>query len=240
MKLKMIIALLVALLPRLAPAQQTGMLTDTYETAAGPVEISLIGYGSLMIGFDGKVIHVDPNSRVTDYTLLSDADLILITDESGEYYDTKAMEEITTPETLIITNSSAGKEGRPGSHILSDGDRKEWNGIDILAVPSSNSTVQGWEEPVGEPTMHEGNGYVLTFGDFRVYVAGAIATVPDSEELEGIHVAFLPRNLNYTLGDEQFIENALKVRPVVLYPYHYSEPNNPDLETVLPGIKLRW
>ena len=41
-----------------------------------------------------------------------------------------------------------------------------------------------------------GNGYVITFGDKRVYVAGDTEDVPEMAKLAGVDIAFLPVNLD--------------------------------------------
>jgi hypothetical protein len=47
---------------------QTNFESDILETSAGSLKITFIGHGSLMFTFGGKVIYVDPFSRVADYT----------------------------------------------------------------------------------------------------------------------------------------------------------------------------
>ena len=52
--------------------------TDPIQTSAGELEITFIGHGTLMMEFNGKVIHIDPWSQFTDYANLPKADIILI------------------------------------------------------------------------------------------------------------------------------------------------------------------
>ncbi len=44
---------------------------DVINTTGGPAEITFIGHGSLMIVYQGKVVHVDPFSKLTDYSVLT-------------------------------------------------------------------------------------------------------------------------------------------------------------------------
>jgi len=40
---------------------------DTFKTSAGDLEMAFVGHGTLIFIFGGKVIHIDPYSKVTDY-----------------------------------------------------------------------------------------------------------------------------------------------------------------------------
>ena len=44
--------------------------TDVIPTSAGDLKITFLGHGTLMLTFNGKIIHVDPFSRVADYSKL--------------------------------------------------------------------------------------------------------------------------------------------------------------------------
>jgi hypothetical protein len=67
-----------------------------YISSQGDLEITFIGHGSLMFTFNGKVIHVDPFSKLAEYSKLSKADMLLITHEHRDHLDLKAMEAIRT------------------------------------------------------------------------------------------------------------------------------------------------
>ena len=63
--------------------------TDVIQTSAGDLKIMFLGHGTLMLTFDGMNIHVDPFSRVADYSKLPEADIILITHEHRDHLDLK-------------------------------------------------------------------------------------------------------------------------------------------------------
>jgi L-ascorbate metabolism protein UlaG (beta-lactamase superfamily) len=49
-----------------------------------------------------------------------------------------------------------------------------------------------------------------------------------------IDIAFLPKNLPYTMSDAQFIEAAKRIHPKYLYPYHYFSIDREALRKALP------
>ena len=56
-----------------------GFEKDTVKTDAGDLEIMFIGHGTLMLTYKGKVIHIDPWSKLAEYTKFPKADIILLT-----------------------------------------------------------------------------------------------------------------------------------------------------------------
>jgi len=208
--------------------------TDVLKTSGGDLKITLVGHGTLMFEFAGKVIHVDPVSMYADYSSLPKADLVLVTHEHGDHLDAKAIQALSTPNTAIIVNPGSAK-ALPNATVMKNGDTKTVAGINIEAVPAYNPEKQF--HPKGN-----GNGYVLTFGDKRVYVAGDTENVPEIKSLKSIDVAFLPMNLPFTMTPEQVADVAKAIRPKVLYPYHYGNTDPNQLVNLLKdekGIEVR-
>ena len=86
------------------------------------------------------------------------------------------------------------------------------------------------------------NGYAITFGDIRVYVAGDTENIPEMKNLKNIDYAFLPMNLPYTMTPEMVADAAKAFKPKVLYPYHFGNTNTSDLEALMkdtPGVEVR-
>jgi L-ascorbate metabolism protein UlaG (beta-lactamase superfamily) len=87
-----------------------------------------------------------------------------------------------------------------------------------------------------------GNGYVITFGDKRIYVAGDTENIPEMKQLKDIDVAFLPMNLPYTMTPEMVADAARAFKPKVLYPYHYGETEPSKLIELMkdtPEVEIR-
>jgi len=212
---------------------QEGPEADVIETSAGDLTITFIGHGTLMFQHGGKVIHIDPVGGEGDYSALPDADLILVTHEHGDHLDPDAIGEIRTPETSIVVSESC--EGRlEGSSVLGNGEEINLMGFRIQAVPAYNLIHTRSE---GQPVHPKGNGngYVITFGETRVYVAGDSENTPEMKGLEDIDVAFLPMNLPYTMTPEMVADAATAFRPRILYPYHFGETDTGELIRLLAG-----
>jgi L-ascorbate metabolism protein UlaG (beta-lactamase superfamily) len=101
---------------------------------------------------------------------------------------------------------------------IGNGETSEVAGLPLAAVAAYNTTPDRLKfHPKGV-----GNGYVLTIGDKRIYMAGDTEDIPEMRALTGIDVAFLPMNLPYTMTEEQAADAVRAFKPKVVYPYHYK------------------
>lgn len=218
----------------------SGFETDTIKTSSDDLKISFIGHGTLMFTFGNMVIHVDPVDQMTDYRKLPKADIILITHEHSDHLDTKAIAKLRTQHTVVVANENSAKKVQ-GTIIMHNGDVKTIQGLKIEALPAYN--IVHIRSP-GTPFHPKGvgNGYVLTFGDKRVYVAGDTENIPEMKNLKAIDIAFLPMNLPYTMTPEMVADAAKAFKPKVLYPYHYGDTDPARLVALLkdnPEIEVR-
>jgi L-ascorbate metabolism protein UlaG (beta-lactamase superfamily) len=208
---------------------------DTISTSKGNLEITFIGHGSLIFTFNDKVIHADPFSRLADYSMLPKADIILITHHHGDHFDPQAIEKVRKGNTVVVLTKLCA-ENFDGGTIMNNGDIKEAEGIEIEAVPAYNLVHK---RDNGEPFHVKGNynGYVITFGDKKIYVAGDTENTPEMKALEGIDVAFLPMNLPYTMTPEMVADAVKSFKPKILYPYHYGETDISKLTDLMKDEK---
>lgn len=206
---------------------------DIIPTAAGPLEIAFLGHGSLMMAFGGKTVHVDPYGEVADYESLPKADLVLITHEHFDHLDEGALRAITKDGTTVVATKACLRQV-PKAVAMANGDKRNVLGLDIEAVPAYNIAHK---RPDGQPfhPKGSGNGYIVTFGDKRVYIAGDTENIPEMKALRGIDVAFLPMNLPYTMTPEMVADAAKAFRPKVLYPYHFGDTDASRLVALLKG-----
>lgn len=218
----------------------SGFETDTIQTSAGDLKITFIGHGTLMFEFGGEVIHVDPVAREADYAKLPKAGIILITHEHGDHFDLDTVNLLRTEKTAVVLTETCSKQFEEGI-VLRNGDVKVVKGIRVEAVPAYNLVHM---RTPGNPFHPKGvgNGYIVTFGDKRLYVAGDTENVPEMKALTEIDIAFLPMNLPYTMTPEMVADAAKAFKPAVLYPYHFGETDTSKLVDLLrdtKGVEVR-
>ena len=214
--------------------------TDTVKTSAGDLKITFLGHGTLYFTFGGKIIHVDPYSAVADYSRLPKADIILITHEHRDHLDLKALAPLRQAHTTVVLTENCAKQVE-GGIVMKNGDVTTIERLKIEAVPAYNIVHK---RDNGQPfhPQGDGNGYIISFGDQRVYVAGDTENIPEMKNLRGIDIAFLPMNLPYTMTPEMVADAAKILRPKILYPYHFGETDTSKIVNLLkdtPGIEVR-
>jgi L-ascorbate metabolism protein UlaG (beta-lactamase superfamily) len=184
-----------------------------------------------MFVYKDKVVHVDPYGRLADYSKLPRAGLILVTHEHRDHLDTKAIKTIRGEQTKVVL-TKACTEKVTGGIVMKNGDVRTVDGLKIEAVPAYNVVHK---RSSGEPfhPKGRGNGYVVTFGKTRVYVAGDTENIPEMKKLKKIYIAFLPMNLPYTMTPEMAADAAKAFEPKILYPYHYGQTDPNKLVNLL-------
>lgn len=217
-----------------------GPPTDRIATSAGPLDLTFLGHGTLMLTFKDTVLHVDPYGKVADYAALPRADLVLLTHDHADHLDQAALALVRTPVTDIVLPPVCADRVQ-GGLILKNGETRTVRGITVTAVPAYNLVHH---RDNGQPfhPRGAGNGYLLDFGDTRLYVAGDTENIPEMAALKDVDIAFLPMNLPYTMTPEMVADAARAFRPRILYPYHYGDTDPQRLVELLrdqPDIEVR-
>ena len=221
---------MVTLLPRTGFAQSEG---DLYPTDAGDIFIHPVSHASLVIETPSGVIYVDPVEGADRYSDFPAPDLILITHEHGDHYDPDTLMGIVADATEIITNPAVftmlPDELAAKAREMANGDTDSFGDIDIEAVPAYNTSQDRLQfHPQGRD-----NGYVLTIGGKRVYIAGDTEDTEEMRALEDIFIAFVPMNLPYTMDVEQAASGVAAFMPTYVYPYHYNDSDIDQFEEAL-------
>ena len=184
----------------------------------GNVQVIPITHGSVVLQWEGKVIHVDPWSQ-GDYDGVPQADLILVTDIHGDHMDPDQISKVRKANTVIIAPAAVQKTVTQ-ARVLGNGESVEILGARIEAIPMYN-LKRGPEEGKLYPDKGRGNGYIVKLGDQRFYFSGDTECIPEMKALKDIDVAFVSMNLPYTMTPEEAAGCVNAFAPKVVYPYHY-------------------
>ncbi len=216
----------------ISPFAQDKYQQDTIKTSKGNLIITFFGHASLMFRFNGYIIYADPAAKYADYSKLQKADIILITHHHFDHFDPKVIEQISKKGTELVYTKLCS-ESLKGGIILNNGESKKLYGINIESVPAYNLVHMADN---GKPFHEKGacNGYVVNFGNKRVYIAGDTENIPEMKNLKNIDIAFLPMNLPYTMTPEMVADAVRMFNPKILYPYHYG---NTDVNKLLELLK---
>jgi L-ascorbate metabolism protein UlaG (beta-lactamase superfamily) len=197
----------------------THVTGDYLATTNGDVLIHPVRHASLVMIWNGIVIYNDPDTHPTAlYTGLPKANLILISHEHGDHYDTAALNLVTNANCIIIAPQvvydmmATTPQLRALTTVITNGMTTNILGMHIEAVPAYNANHP----------RYRGNGYVVTIGGRRVYMSGDTGDIPEMRVLPNIDMAFICMNLQFTMSTTQAVGVVRAMRPKVIYPYHYS------------------
>jgi L-ascorbate metabolism protein UlaG (beta-lactamase superfamily) len=201
----------------------------------GDIMITPITHASFQIEYGGKVIHVDPTSP-GDYSKAKQADLVLITHDHPDHLDPAAIARVRKQGTPVIA-PAASAEKIENPTVMSNGETKTIAGISIEAVPMYNLQRGPSPGQLFHP-KGRGNGYILSLGNKRLYIAGDTECTPEMRALKNIDIAFIPMNLPYTMPPAEAAECARAFLPKVAYPYHYRGQNPEEFKAALKGVPV--
>jgi len=204
---------------------------DRIPATGGDITIQPQNHATLQLTWSGHVINVDPVAQA-DFTGLAQPDIILITDIHGDHLDPNTIAKVKKATTKIVAPAAAAAK-LENPIVIANGETKTVDGISITAVPMYNLT----RGPAAGQLFHDkgrGNGYVITLGGKRIYIAGDTEGVPEMRALKAIDVAFIPMNLPYTMTAEEAADAVKAFAPKIVYPYHYR---GQDVNVFAAGLK---
>ena len=190
---------------------------DKVQAAGGDIKITPLIHSSIQIEHAGKVIQIDQWSML-DLARYKKADLILITDDPVHHLDVKAIAALRKANAPVII-PEAGKSGFPDGIIMANGERASEGGVTVEAIPAYDIIQGAPEHPKGKS-----NGYVITLGGTRIYVAGVTECVAEVRALKNIDVAFIPVNIPPGRMTPAAAAECVKtIAPKIVYTYHYDQ-----------------
>jgi L-ascorbate metabolism protein UlaG (beta-lactamase superfamily) len=221
-------AISLAALPVLAARN-----VDEFKTSAGTLKITTVQHAGFIMEAGGQTVYVDPAQGSFDG--LPPADLILLTDIHGDHLAPEMIAKVRKQGTgtRIIAPAAVAKTVTDAV-VLNNGESKTIGAWKIEAVPMYNIK----RGPSAGQLYHDkgrGNGYIVTYGGLRIYIAGDTEGIPEMRALKNIDVAFIPMNLPYTMPPEEAADAVKAFHPKVVYPYHYQGSDLKVFEMALAG-----
>ena len=177
---------------------QEGAPVETLATSAGDLVVHPVEHASMVLEWNRQAIYVDPVGGSEAYADLPAPSAILITHGHGDHFDLPTLQAIAG-DAPLVTNQEVFDQLpealKANATVMANGDEGTILELPIRAIAAHNVTEDRMQyHPVGV-----GNGYVLTFGDSQVYIAGDTEPTEDMLALTDIAAAFLPMNLPYTM-----------------------------------------
>ena len=173
-----------------AQPKSASLSSDNIALMGGVMRVTPLFHASLMLEYRGKVIYVDPVSAAS---LTKKADLILITHSHGDHLDLMAIAKTLKWNTAIVAPSDAAAQINASKSVLEhniiiassigNGEKKAVAGVSVQAVPAYN-LVRGPKPSTKYHPKGQWNGYVLTIGGKKIYIAGDTEATPEMKALQ--------------------------------------------------------
>jgi L-ascorbate metabolism protein UlaG (beta-lactamase superfamily) len=220
--------------------------------SGGDLVIHPLHHGTFVMTWNNRTIYVDPApapgqdreaSAAAAFKPFPPPDIMLVTDVHGDHLSIPTLMDLVRPDARLVAPQAVveilpSNPLRGNAMRLSHGRTITVHGIQIEAVPMYNLT----KERLQYHDKGRGNGYVLTIGGTRVYVAGDTEDVPEMRALRNIDVAFVPMNLPYTMTPQQAADAVRAFKPKIVYPYHYGKSDLSEFARLVgsdAGIDVR-
>lgn len=172
--------------------------------------IHWLGHASFRI--DGeKTVYIDP-FKVSGGPA---ADIVLVSHSHYDHCSRTAIERISKPGTVIVTNAECARTLRGDVRVIAPGGSVTVDGVSVEGVAAYN---------VGKPhhpKAEGGLGFVVSMGGRRIYFAGDTDLIPEMALVKA-DVALLPVSGTYVMTAEEAAKAAARIKPAAAVPMHYG------------------
>lgn len=175
------------------------------------IEITHIHHAAVKIKTQDLVIYIDP-CQVTD----EQADLILITHDHFDHFDSGSIMKLQKPSTKVIAPEILKEKIAGDLKTLKPGESFEILGVKITTIPSYNLSLPNHPKEKGYL------GYVLDIVGKRIYIAGDTNKTSEMVALQNIDLAMLPI-AGPGITEEEMAAAVKEFQPKTVIPIHYGE-----------------
>ncbi len=177
-----------------------------------------LGHDSFRL--DGPpVIYIDPWKLPPD---CPPADLILVTHDHYDHCSPEDVAKISRPGTVVVANPGAAKKLGSGTRVLKPGESLDLAGVSVYATPAYNTNKFRSPGQAFHPKDMQGNGYIITIGDEKLYHAGDTDLIPEMSRVQAT-VALLPVSGTYVMTADEAFEAAKVIQAQYFVPMHYGD-----------------
>lgn len=206
--------------------------TDRFGTDRGELVVTMLDRASVLLGWDGKAIYVDPTSEAIADASLPKADVVLVTHDHYDACDAVAVSRLEKAGSIVVGPPSVTRKTRVDV-VMSNGDARDVAGMGVVAVPMYNVRRGPGPRLLYHPPGR-GNGYVLDLAGTHVYFSGDSECTPEMKALQHVDIAFVSVGLPSTMPSEEAAECLEAMHPRVAFPYHQPRAS-PELVAALEG-----
>jgi len=206
---------------------------DQYQTNQGTLTVYPIRHASTVFRWKDVTLYADPSWDSALYNAYNKPDVIVITHFHGDHFSPSTLQAIVKPTTKIFAPANVVKKMPESlkklSQVMVNGDIASVKGLTIEAIPMYNLTKKRLKRHI----KGRDNGYVVSFGDKRIYLSGDTEDIPEMRQLKNIDIAFVCMNLPFTMDVEHAADAVIEFKPKIVYPYHYRNKDKTLSDTKL-------
>lgn len=200
----------------LSDDENTESKSSVEEYTITPVE-----HATAVIEFGEKTLYIDPVGGMKLFKDFDQADVVFVTHGHGDHLSVKTIENIKSNETVFVVPQSVAdampEELNDKIIVMANGETGEVMDIPVDAIAMYNIR----EEAKNFHPKGDGNGYVITLNEDKIYFSGDTEGTPEMKSLTDIDKAFVCMNMPFTMPVDKAAEAVLAFQPKEAYPYHY-------------------